>query len=168
SPTALALLLGQSSRYDQGTQMGRQAEEAILLGGEEATHTTSLHTAQGVALGTIPYMAPEQWEDARYAGTPADIYALGIMISEIFTGRHALLDLDRSHSQADWRRAHTNPRPRPLRDVVPEVPPTIEAIYRRCLAADPDDRPTAAEVLAALQDGARAAGEDVYTPEEIA
>ncbi len=168
SPTALALLLGQSSRYDQGTQPGRQAEEAILLGGEEATHTTSLHTAQGVALGTIPYMAPEQWEDARYAGTPADIYALGIMLSEIFAGRHALLDLEQAHAQAEWRRAHANPRPRPLRDVVPEIPPIIEAIYRRCLAADPDDRPTAGEVLAALQEGARAAGEDVYTPEEIA
>ncbi len=168
SPTALALLLGQSGRFDQGTQPGRQAEEAILLGGEEATHTTGLHTTVGVALGTIPYMAPEQWEDARYAGTPADIYALGIMLSEIFAGRHALLDLEQPHSQAEWRRAHTHPQPRPLRDIAPEIPPIIEAIYQRCLTANPDDRPLADETLAALQAGARAAGEDIYIPEEIA
>lgn len=168
SPMALALLLGQSGRFDQGTQSGRQAEEAILLGGEEATHTTSLHTAQGVALGTIPYMAPEQWEDARYAGTPADIYALGIMLSELLAGRHALLDLEQTHSQAEWRRAHLTPQPRPLRERAPDAPAVVEAIYQRCFAANPDDRPSADEVLAALQAGARAAGAEVYTPYEMA
>ena len=167
SPFALALLLSHRG-LDQQSLQGRQAEEAILLGGDEATHTTSLHTAGGVALGTIPYMAPEQWEDARYAGAPADIYALGIMLSEILAGRHALLDLNQPHSQADWRRAHSDPHPRPIRDVAPEVPAVIETIYQRCLAADPDSRPSADQVLAALQTGARAVGVEAYDAPELA
>ena len=167
SPFALALLLSHRG-LDQQSLQGRQAEEAILLGGDEATHTTSLHTAGGVALGTIPYMAPEQWEDARYAGAPADIYALGVMLSEILAGRHALLDLNQPHSQADWRRAHSDPHPRPIRDVAPEVPAVIETIYQRCLAADPDSRPSADEVLAALQTGARAVGVEAYDAPELA
>ena len=167
SPFALALLLSHRG-LDQQSLQGRQAEEAILLGGDEATHTTSLHTAGGVALGTIPYMAPEQWEDARYAGAPADIYALGVMLSEILAGRHALLDLNQPHSQADWRRAHSDPHPRPIRDVAPEVPAVIETIYQRCLAADPDSRPSADQVLAALQAGARAVGVEAYDAPELA
>jgi serine/threonine protein kinase len=166
SPVALALLLSQRG-LDSSVQPGRQAEEAILLGGEEATQTTGLHTAAGVAMGTLPYMPPEQWADARYVAPPADIYALGIMLSEILAGRHALLDLDKPHSQADWRQAHQYPRPRPLRDIVPTVPPAVEAIYQRCLAADPDDRPSADQVLAALQAGARSAGLDVYEPPDF-
>ena len=168
SPTALALLLAQSGRYGPVGQSGYQPEEAILLGGEEATRTTGMHTARGVALGTIPYMAPEQWDDARFAGPPADIYALGIMLSEILAGRHALLDLGQSHTQAEWQRAHHDPHPRPLREVAPDTPAIIEAIYQRCLARDPENRPTAAEALAALQEGARAAGQDVYNPPEWA
>jgi serine/threonine-protein kinase len=171
SPLALALLLGESSRYGSpGTlgQPGQQVEEAILIGGEQATQTTGLHTQGGAALGTIPYMAPEQWTDARYAGTPVDIYALGIMLSEILAGRHALLDLTQPHSQDEWERAHHDPRPRPLHEVVPEIPVAVERIYQHCLAANPADRPTADEVLAALQAGARDAALEVYIPSEFA
>ena len=171
SPLALAMLLSRSVMGASGQsvpsgQPSRQAEEAILVGGDEATKTTGLHTAAGVALGTLAYMPPEQWDDARYVGTSADIYALGVMLSELLAGRHALLDLTQPHTQAAWREAHRNPRPRPLREVAPEAPEVVEAIYRRCLARDPEDRPTAAETLAALQAGARAAGVDVYIPQE--
>jgi serine/threonine protein kinase len=173
SPTALALLLAQSATFGrmsppaQSGQMGTQAEEAILIGGEQATQTTGLHTARGMALGTMAYMAPEQWDDARYAGTPADIYALGIMLSEILAGRHALLDLSRPHTQVEWREAHRNPRPRALREVAPDVPEVVEAIYQRCLMREPGARPTAPEVMVALQAGGRALGGTAYTPSEI-
>jgi serine/threonine protein kinase len=168
SPAALALLLANSGRYEHGSESGYQAEEAIIVGGDDVTRSMGIHTARGVTLGTVPYMAPEQWDDARYAGTPADIYALGIMLSEILTGRHALLDLRQTHSQADWRRAHSTPQPRPLREIASDVPAIVEAIYQRCLASDPEERPTADEVLAALQQGASAAGVEVYIPGEIA
>ena len=170
SPNALILLLSQSAAIPArlAEAQGRQAEEAILVDGEAATQTAGVHTINGIALGTIPYMPPEQWEDARHAGTPADVYALGVMLSEILTGRHALLDLYPPQTRARWREAHRNPHPRPLRDVVPDVPQVVEEIYRRCLSANPQDRPTADEVFAALQAGARAAQVEVYTPAEMA
>jgi serine/threonine protein kinase len=170
SPLARALLLlSQAGRTvpDAGDGGDRQIEEAIVVAGDITLHSVGIHTADGIALGTIPYMAPEQWVSARYVGPPADIYALGIMLSEIFAGRHALLDLNQPATQADWRRAHSDPHPRPLRAVAPDVPEVIEAIYQRCLAANPTNRPTAEAVLAALQAGARDAGQEVYTPSEI-
>ena len=166
SPTALALVLGEDTA-NQPRQAGHLAEEAILLVDAEATQTTSVRTLNGIAVGTPPYMAPEQWEDARYAGTSADIYAFGVMLSEILVGRHPLLDLDQSHSLAEWRHVHRDPHPRPLREVAPEIPASIETIYQGCLARDPEERPTADVVLAALRAGARDAGTEVYAPYEM-
>ena len=171
SPLARALLLSHMSIAQPGLAQpsqisDRQAEEAILIGGEIATQSVGIHTLEGIVLGTIPYMAPEQWESPRYVGPPADIYAFGIMLSELLAGRHALLDFHPPASQAAWRRAHHDPHPRPLREVAPEIPPVVEALYQRCLAANPQDRPTAEETLAILQAGALAAGEEPYTPPE--
>lgn len=166
SATALALVLSEDT--EARTLEPQLAEEAILLTDEGATQTTSVRTANGVAVGTPPYMSPEQWEDPRHVGPPADIYALGIMLSEIFTRRHALLDLDQPHLQADWQHAHLNLLPRSLREVAPDVPDSVEAIYQHCLGRDPENRPTADEVLMALQAGARAVGQDAYEAPEIA
>jgi serine/threonine protein kinase len=173
SPLARALLLvsqGSGSATDVGAsgEIGeRQMEEAIIVAGDTALHSVGIHTLDGVALGTIPYMAPEQWVSARYVGPPADIYAFGVMLSELFAGRHALLDLAQPASQADWRRAHSDPHPRPLRAGAPDVPEGIEALYQRCLAANPADRPTAEAALAALQAGAQTAGQEVYIAPEF-
>jgi serine/threonine protein kinase len=134
----------------------------------EATQTTGLHTAVGMAMGTAAYMPPEQWQDARAAGTPADIYAFGLILSELLTGRHALLDMRQPHTQANWRQAHERPAPRLLRSVDDRIPLAVETLYLRCLAADPAARPSAAEALAQLQAGARALGMDAYQPWELA
>ena len=173
SPLARALLLlsqtGRTSPAGGDTRdtADRQMEEAIVVEGAVALHSVGIHTAEGIALGTIPYMAPEQWVSPRYVGPPADIYAFGVMLSELFAGRHALLNLEQPASQAEWRRAHSDPHPRPLRAVSPEVPAVIEALYQRCLAANPADRPTAAEALAVSQAGARSIGQEVYSPPEV-
>ena len=134
----------------------------------DAMQTTGLHTAAGIAMGTAAYMPPEQWEDARTASTPADIYAFGLILSELLAGRHALLDMTLPHTQADWRQAHARPSPRLLRSVDDQIPLAVETLYLRCLAADPSARPTAAETFAALQAGARALGVDPYEPWELA
>jgi len=167
SPLALAMLLSESDMTNAG-QSGVQVHEAVPLEGEDVATTMGLHTGAGVALGTIAYMPPEQWQDARSVGPAADIYGLGIMLSEMLAGRHALLDLSQRHSMDEWRRAHRNPQPMPLRDVAPDVPEVVETIYQRCLAPDPADRPSADEVLATLQAGARTIGADVYKPTEMA
>jgi len=137
-------------------------------------------TARGVALGTFAYMAPEQWADAASAGPPADVYAFGLILGEIFTGRHPLLDLDQSHSEDEWRAAHQTGQPCSLLSLasqgewVAEQPEAdrlgaltaAEGIYQECLAKQAEARPTAAETLTRLQQVARALGQESYTPPE--
>lgn len=162
SPAALAALLVEAGDEQEPSDN----IEPSINGKPTNTVTGPLHTAAGIAIGTPAYMPAEQWQDARNVSPAADIYAFGVMLSELLAGRHALLDLDRPHSQAGWRQAHLDPHPRPLREVDPHIPPRIEALYLRCLAGDPRARPSAVEVLAELQVGALQSGVDVYNPKD--
>lgn len=106
--------------------------------------------------GTLPYMAPEQisafldagrWDEV---GRAADLYALGLVIRELLTGRRpeapsADLPLPRAlQEQLDRRREPTDGP----RAVNPSVPATVEAIVRRCLHPEPWGRYTEARSLA--------------------
>lgn len=97
-------------------------------------------TATGLLLGTPAYLAPEQLT-GKAVGPPADVFALGLVLLEALTGRRAyggtLPELAAS---------------RMVRD--PEIPSGLDPQLGRLLAAmtrrDPDRRPAAAEVAAAL------------------
>ena len=98
-------------------------------------------TREGAWLGTPAYMAPEQMDggpvDAR-----ADIYACGIVLAEMLTGKHPLRS--RSGSAAHAPAGASSPA-----RVLPTGP--IEAIVRRCLQLVPDDRyASSADLLEAL------------------
>ncbi len=149
----------------------------------KAARSRRYRTAHGVALGTPAYMAPEQWRDAAQAGPPADLYAFGLLLAELFTGRHALLDLERAPSLEAWRSAHFTCAPRPLAELSSSVlrvapsggsttlPPVegarLEALYQACLAKEAATRPTAAEALATLRQVASALGQSPYTPPDV-
>jgi serine/threonine protein kinase len=138
------------------------------IGGEgDTTRSRRYQTRKGAALGTIQYMAPEQWEDAASAEPPADMYAFGLMLSELLASRHALLDLAGGCGEAEWRAAHAQPAPRRLRAVVPELPMALEELFHACLTARPEQRPTAREALSVLQRTAETLGQDAYIPAEV-
>jgi serine/threonine protein kinase len=172
SPQAAALLALFSEEDDEDDDQETSSSGTTLRA--PSAPTRSVHTRRGQAMGTLEYMAPEQWASAAEVGPAADIYALGIMLSELLAGRHALLDLDRRYSSRQWQEAHerpatpSQPRGRSLREVEPAIPAEVEAIYRRCLAIEPDRRPTAAQVLAVLQQAAQERELEVYEPYEIA
>lgn len=117
--------------------------------------------------GTLPYMSPEQWARGRKVGPEADIYAFGIILYELLTGQHALLDLDSAPTRDDWYRAHQQYAPRRLRPFVRAAPESVEQLYQRCLAKNPSDRPTAREALTILQHAARDLRQRVYVVRDI-
>ena len=92
-------------------------------------------TAEGTLVGTFQYMAPEQLE-GREADARADLWALGCVLYEMATGRHAF----EGRSQASLISSIMKEEPRPLVELAPMSPPALDRLVRHCLAKDPDDR----------------------------
>src|SRR5437867_1949816 len=92
-------------------------------------------TAQGTILGTLQYMAPEQLE-GKEADARTDIFALGVLIYEMATGRKAF----QGKSQASLISSIMSAEPQPISVVQPLAPPALDRVVKTCLAKDPDDR----------------------------
>ncbi len=104
-------------------------------------------TEEGYVVGTPIYLAPEQACD-EVVDARADLYALGVVLYEMLAGRPPF---DGTPAEVA-RRKLVEPVP-PIARVSPEVatPPALEALVRRLLAQDPDDRfASAADLVAAL------------------
>jgi eukaryotic-like serine/threonine-protein kinase len=112
----------------------------------ETEETTDL-TGTGVGIGTPDYMAPEQATNES-VDHRADLYALGVMLYELITGRKPY--------QADTPMAVllkkvNGPLPRP-RTFVPDLPDRVENILFRCLQPKPANRyPTTNDLIADLE-----------------
>jgi len=112
-----------------------------------------------VRSGTPAYMAPEQLA-GKEVSTRSDIYALGLVLYEVFTGKRAF-----GEKTAGALHAHADRTPSRPSSVVKDLDPIIEKVILRCLETDPSARPgTALAVAAALPGGdplaaALAAGE---------
>ena len=103
-------------------------------------------TATGAVMGTLAYMAPEQFSgqptDAR-----ADIYAFGVMLYEMLTGQ-----LPFNGDSAQIMYGHLQQPPPPLRVARPDLPEAIEQLVLRMLSKNPSWRPQRmADIAAALR-----------------
>jgi len=107
---------------------------ASYAGSALPTQATPL-TAQGVIVGTLQYMAPEQLEgkppDAR-----TDLWALGAILYEMLTGKRAF----EGTSVVGVMSAIMEREPPPIGALQPLTPPALDRFVRRCLAKDPDAR----------------------------
>ena len=118
--------------------------------------------------GTPAYMSPEQLRGDSVTGR-SDIYSLGLIIYELFTGRRAF----EAATVAELLQAEESQRPAAISTVVADVDPAVEKVVGRCLNPDPAQRPASAlSVAAALPGGdplaaALAAGE-TPSPELVA
>ncbi len=92
------------------------------------------YTARG---GTIAYMAPEQFVTGQ-SSVQSDIFALGLILYEMLSGRHPFHRPDAQEIQSI--RAIQFAEPPPLRDVVPDMPMELESVILRCLAKQPSER----------------------------
>jgi len=105
-------------------------------------------TAQGVTLGTPSYMAPEQASGEGEADHRIDIYAAGLVMYEMLTGRSPFAGL----SKRETVLAHLTQTPPPL--TRSDVPAGLAALVLRCLEKNPEARPQTAEsVLQQLESG---------------
>jgi serine/threonine protein kinase len=115
-----------------------------------------IHGAE-VRSGTPAYMAPEQLA-GKEVTTRSDIYSLGLVLYEVFTGKRAFSEKPVGRAQAD----RTPSRPS---SVVKDLNPVVERVILRCLENEPSARPANVfSVAAALPGGdplaaALAAGE---------
>jgi len=109
-------------------------------------------TATGIILGTPEFMSPEQIR-GKQLDARSDIYALGIVAFEMFTGK---LPFQGRNAQ-EMMIARLRGTPLTLRQVRPDLPANLEKALARSLATSPDDRfPTAmqfAEALTAVAHG---------------
>ena len=92
-------------------------------------------TAAGSIIGTFQYMAPEQFE-GREADARSDIFALGVVLYEMVTGRKAF----EGKTQASVMVAILERDPAPLATVQPVTPPALDHLVATCVAKDPDQR----------------------------
>jgi WD40 repeat protein len=112
-------------------------------------------TGQGIVLGTVDYLAPEQADDARQADIRSDIYSLGCTLYHLLSGRPPFPQ----GTAAQKIMAHTKRDPLPLQELRPDLPPGLARVVSRMMGKSPDDRyQTPAEVCAAL---ARFAGQTI-------
>lgn len=133
-PTVKILDLGLGRAPLAGT-VGSAAVEAPLASDE-------------VLLGTPDYRAPEQARDARTADIRADLYSLGCVLYHALTGRPPFPDANRVHQVV----RHATEPPRPLRELNPALPESLQPILDRLLAKDPAQRyATPAQAALALQ-----------------
>ena len=104
------------------------------------------YTARG---GTIAYMAPEQFVTGQ-SSVQSDIFALGLILYEMVSGRHPFHRPDAMELQSI--RAIQFAPPPPLREIVPDIPVELESVILRCLEKQPSERyASAADVREGLR-----------------
>ncbi|MEU0038895.1 serine/threonine-protein kinase [Streptomyces sp. NPDC006333] len=103
---------------------------------------SELHTETGKLIGTPPFMAPEQFRSPREVGPAADVFALGSLIVHAATGSGPFTS-DSPYLVA-YQVVHDEPD-------LTGVPEELADLVARCLAKEPEDRPTPDELMTALK-----------------
>ncbi|WP_437810949.1 protein kinase domain-containing protein [Sorangium sp. So ce1078] len=109
-------------------------------------------TLSGIVFGTLAYMAPEAAQGMECVDERSDLYALGLILYEMLTGKHpfdAIVPVELFREQCN-----TAPPPLRLRAPGVEVPRQLEALVMRLLRKDPAERHANARALLAALDAA--------------
>jgi serine/threonine-protein kinase len=192
----LASLLRRIGRFpkDKATDVARQIAEGlaaahakgvlhrdlkpanVMLDGQGHVRITDFGLASlaeslagpDVRSGTPAYMSPEQLL-GREVSVRSDIYALGLVIYELVTGRRAF----EGKGMAELARKHRDERPLEPSAIVPDLAPAVERTILACLEKEPRQRPPSALAVAAMLAGrdpleAAIAAGDTPSPELVA
>jgi eukaryotic-like serine/threonine-protein kinase len=147
---ARQLCAGISEAHRSGIVHGDLKSNNVILCPDEAGHLRPVITdfglasganqTSGVCGGTPDYMAPELWQGHR-PSKASDIYALGVILYEIVTGRLPF----------DSKSVENRVKPPPPSTFVKGLDPRWDRVILDCLSDSPHDRPpSAAQVIASL------------------
>jgi eukaryotic-like serine/threonine-protein kinase len=100
-------------------------------------------TAEGLAIGTPAYMAPEQAMADPGMDHRADLYAFGLIAYEMLTGAPTFV----ADSPKAFLTAHLLENPEPIAQRRSDLPGPLAALVMRCLEKRPGDRPQSAEEI---------------------
>src|SRR3974390_306663 len=100
-----------------------------------STVTVQQVTNPGQVLGTVGYMSPEQVR-GQPADTRSDIFALGVILYEMVTGRAAF----RKDTSAETMAAIMKEDPPPISQYSSTTPPGLQRVIARCLTKNPEQR----------------------------
>jgi serine/threonine-protein kinase len=173
---ARQLCAGLAAAHDNGVLHRDLKPANVMVDGQGRARITDFGLAGlaaefeqgGVRAGTPAYMAPEQLAGDEIS-IRSDLYALGLVLYETFTGKPAF----KAETLAEFTRLHRESSPTSLSTIVPDVDPAVERVILRCIEKDPAERPASALAVAAALPGgdplaeALAAGE-TPSPELVA
>src|ERR1700678_595014 len=173
---ARQMCAGLAAAHDHGVLHRDLKPGNIMLDGRGRVRITDFGLAalsenmggEEVSAGTPAYMAPEQLAGVEVTQR-SDIYSLGLVMYEIFTGKKAY----EAASIGELLRLRETSSPSSISALVKDIDPLTERVIQRCLERDPAKRPASAlQIAAALPGGdplaaALAAGE-TPSPEMVA
>src|SRR5689334_6594476 len=152
---ARQLCAGVAAAHERGVVHRDLKPANVMIDGDGNVRITDFGIATAAAdssgdvAGTPYYMAPELLVSGA-AGPASDIYALGLILFEIFTGRRAF----DAKTIAQLKERHdTNAIVTPS-SIVKEIDPAVERVILRALDRDPARRPGSALAIAAALPGA--------------
>ena len=153
--SARQLCAGLAAAHDRNVLHRDLKPANVMLDGRGAVKITDFGLAgfpeqigRDDIAGTPAYMAPEQLT-GRPATVASDVYALGLVLFEMFTGVPAFAP----GSAADRARVSAGSAPPTPSGARPDIDPAVERVIVRCLDPDPARRPPSARVVGAALPG---------------
>src|SRR5262245_24334543 len=153
---ARQLCAGLADAHERGVLHRDLKPENVMLDGQGKVRITDFGLAgledsirgDDVRSGTPAYMSPEQLM-GREVTARSDVYSLGLVLYELFTGEKAF----EGKTFSEMLKKHRDERPPDPSSLVPNLDAAVEGTILRCVAKDPAARPASALGVAALLPG---------------
>jgi hypothetical protein len=152
---ARQLCAGIAAAHEKGVLHRDLKPANVMLDGNGDVRITDFGIAtlaggagDGVVAGTPQYMAPELLT-GKTATTKSDLYALGLILFEIFTGKRAY----EARTIGELKQLHDTGMLTTPSSIVRDLDPAVERVILRCLEKDPEKRPASALTVAAALPG---------------
>ncbi len=145
------LCAGLAAAHDAGVLHRDLKPANVMIDGKGRVRITDFGLAgfaeqikgSEVFAGTPAYMSPEQFA-GKEVTTKSDIYALGLVLYEIFTGKRVF----EAGSLEELKRMHESSAPTTPSSWVKDIDPLVERVILRCLEKDPAKRLASAKQVA--------------------